>query len=182
MPLSSSAIQSISQGGHHRTSTGLPSIPPEDTRSFTPTSKETALIINRYVQENLSDPCVMMTIVQQLADPERSVFPKGLGKLIVHEIIDTDPLYFPNLYNHEDSDGYVRAPASPVPTECLRPSNYDYTWCRVPYGPKWWDAQTVKKHVEKVVGGGFSFSLVAFMFFAPNRVKRSLRPYLSVKV
>lgn len=72
------------------------------------------------------------------------MFPKGLARLIVYEMMICDYRCFPALYELMDN--------CDTPTlEDLRPSNYDYGWCKVPYGPKWWDPRKVLKHVEDEV-------------------------------
>lgn len=84
-----------------------------------------------------------------MGSPNRTVFPNGLGRLIVYEIIKLNSERFPWLYRRSDEEDEH---PGPVPNDRLRPSNYDYAWVKIPYGSRWWDVQKVKEYVEKVVG------------------------------
>lgn len=81
----------------------------------------------------------------QMGSPDRSTFPKGLGRLIVYEIISLNYERFELLYAPEDDC------SEPVPVDRLRHSNYDYTWLKIPYGDRWWSPERVKAHVENKV-------------------------------
>lgn len=126
-------------------SIGWQSIPTEDMKFSIPRLKGRGSTTPGCVHYLCSfDIWTYSSCTHKLASSRRVKFPKGLGRLIVYEIMRLNYRYYPRLY--EDTHGYVRR--SPLSVERLRPSNYDYAWCKIPYGPRWWSTHKVKEYVE----------------------------------
>lgn len=94
--------------------------------------------------------------VLKLYDCNLVAYPKGLARLVVLELMREIPFHYHNIYNRNSLNGHSKKfqchqslDFKPV-EERLAESNYDSCWIRIPYGPDW-DAERVKKLVEKIV-------------------------------